>query len=393
MDTSPIKTNQFKGVIFLILFLGVLTNISISSLLIYLSAYQVLFSPILGTVIFITCYILVGKNKLKVKEAFLVTGYTVAAEVVIHTHYLGWESGFHYFFYALSVVFLLDFTWTVKPAIIFNSSMILLTVFTYLIYKNKAGAHYVDRDFLELINTFNLAVIGTLILIIMIYASHNNKIKDRALKAINKELIKQNKEIIEQRNHAEILLKEVHHRVKNNLQVISSLLSLQQNTIKDKKVLASLVDSKTRIEAIALIHQNLYNSNTGNQVDFKAYLMDLVASQKIVQSNINCAIHSEDLILELDTAIPLGLIVSEMMTNSMKHAFQGIELPKIEIKFEKKEDQYKFTFKDNGIGLPLNFTLTQPESLGMEIISSLIEQIEAKISFSSNNGAAFHISF
>lgn len=393
MDTSPIKSDQFKGVIFLILFLGVLTNISIASLLIYLSAAHVLFSPIGGTILFILCYIVVFKNKLKVKEAFLITGYTVVAEVIIHTHYLGWDAGFYYFFYALSVVFLLDFSWKVKSVIVFNSSMVLLTIYTYVKYEGQAGAHFVPQDYLELIDTFNLAVIGLLILIIMIYASHINKTKDHALNAINEELINQNKEILEQRNHLEILLKEVHHRVKNNLQVISSLLSLQQNTIQDEKMLSTLTDSRTRVEAIALIHQNLYNNNTGNQVDFNAYLSDLIDSQKIIQSNIQCVIHSSNIILDLDTSVPLGLIISELMTNSVKHAFKDIALPKIEINIEKSDKQYALVYKDNGVGLPNDFKLNKQGSLGMEIISALTEQIEAEIFYSNNGGAVFNISF
>lgn len=393
VDQSPIKTNQFKGVIFLILFLGVLTNISIAGLLVYLSALHVLFSPVGGTIVFVVCYVLVQNNRLTVKKAFLITGYTVALEVLIHTHFLGWGAGFYYFYYALSVVFLLDFSWKPFQALIFNGSMIVLTIYTYATYEGIEGAHGVPSAFLLILNTFNLAVVGVIILIIMIYATYTNKKKDEALKLVNKELSQQNKEILEQRNHLEILLKEVHHRVKNNLQIISSLLSLQKNTIKDKKMLSTLNDSKTRVEAIALMHQNPYINSTGNQVDFKVYLNDLVASQKIVQSNIDCKINSENLILDLDTAVPLGLIISELMTNSVKHAFNDTALPKIEISIEKIDKKYTLVYKDNGVGLPNDFKLNKQGSLGMEIINALTEQIEAKIFYSNNGGAVFNISF
>ncbi len=393
IDNSPIKASKFKGVIFLILFLGILTNISIASLLIFLSAYQALFSPIIGSIVFTVCYILVDKDRLTVKNAFLITAYAVVGEVLVHTHYIGWGAGFYYYFYALSVVFILDFSWKPKPAIIFNSSMVLLTIYSYKTYNGIEGVYSVSEDFLSIINTVNLAMIGTIILVIMIYSSHINKTKDSELAKKNLALNNQNDEMIKQKNHLEILLKEVHHRVRNNLQVISSLLSLQQNTIKDEKVLSSLVDAKTRIEAIAIIHQNLYVNNTGNEVDFDAYLRDLIESQQVVQSNIQYKIETNKIILGLDLSVPLGLIVSELMTNSMKHAFKGIANPMVDISLKQVANDYQLIFSDNGIGLPPDFGLSQSNSLGMEIITALTEQIEGTMTFKNNDGARFCFAF
>ncbi len=393
IDSSPIKNKEYKGVIFLILFLGILTNISISSLLIFLSAYQAIFSPIIGSIIFIVCYLLVDNNRLTVKRAFLITACTVVGEVLVHTHYIGWDAGFYYYFYALSVVFILDFSWKPIQAFFFNSSMIGLTIYSYYTYSYTEGIYPVQETTLSVINTVNLAMIGMIILVIMIYSSHINKTKDSELAKKNLVLNNQNDEMIKQKNHLEILLKEVHHRVRNNLQVISSLLSLQQNTIKDEKTLSSLIDAKTRIEAIALIHQNLYINNTGNEVDFDAYLRDLIESQQVVQSNIQYRIETNKIILGLDISVPLGLIVSELMTNSMKHAFKGITKPMVCISLKKISNSYQLIFSDNGIGLPQNFELSQTNSLGMEIITALTEQIEARMTFKNNDGARFCFDF
>tara|TARA_R110002049_G_scaffold159460_6_gene324442 strand:- start:2698 stop:3813 length:1116 start_codon:yes stop_codon:yes gene_type:complete len=371
-----------------------LTNIGIAGLLIYLSAFHVLFSPIGGTIIFISCFILAFKRCLNIKQVFLIVSYTVALEVVFHTHYLGWDAGYYYYLYALSVVFLLDFSWRISTVIIFNGTMILLTAILAVVYMGEGGAFTITADFTAALNTLNLAVICILILIIMITSSHTNKLKDKALKLANQELEQQNKEILEQRNHLEILLKEVHHRVKNNLQIISSLISLQQNSIKNEQMVSILDESKKRVEAIALIHQNLYNNNTGSEVDFNAYLTDLVNSQQIIQSNIQCNIKSEDLILELDIAVPLGIIISEMITNSVKHAFKGVKNPTIEITLIYNENNnHSLTYRDNGIGLPLDFKLDDHQSLGMEIIAALTEQIDAKVSYYNDNGAVFNVSF
>ncbi len=393
MNNSLKNENGLGQVIYLILILGVLTNISIVGLLIYLSAFQVLYSPIVGTIVFVICFRLVLKNRLTVKVAFLITAYTVAFEVIIHTHFLGWDAGYFYFFYALSIVFLLDYSWRLPTVILFNGSMIGLLSITYFLYKGELGAHFIPANFTSSLFVFNQAIIGLIILIIIIYASHTNKIKDKALKLTNQELSQQNKEILDQRNHLEILLKEVHHRVKNNLQIISSLLSLQQSSIKDESIISILNESKTRVGAIALIHQNLYNNNTGSQVDFNAYLNDLVNSQQIIQSNIQCQINSSNFILELDIAVPLGLIVSEMMTNSVKHAFERVENPKIEISFTKEANNYVLIYRDNGVGLSEDFKLLQPETLGMEIITALISQINAEIDFTNDSGAVFTICF
>ncbi len=393
MIASKGQSRRFKQVMHLIIALGIGTNVSIATLLVFLSAKDVLFSPIIGTLIFIVSYLLMRNDILTVKTAFIITAYTVAVEVVIHTHYLGWDSGFFYFLYAISLVFLLDYSWKIRSVILFNGSIIGITIATAIIYRGKPGVHILKQNYIDNLSFFNQSVIGIVILTITIYFSHTNRNKDRDLQLANLELEAQNKEIVEQRNHLQLLLMEIHHRVKNNLQIISSLLSLQSRSVKNENTVAILNESQRRVEAIALIHQNLYHNNQGNQVDFKAYLQELVTSQQIVQSNIKCNINSTDSVLNLDIAVPLGLIISEMITNSVKHAFEETDKPEINISFFKTANEFELQFSDNGKGLPKDFSLSQSESLGIEIVTALIEQIDAKIDYHNDNGANFKIRF
>jgi two-component sensor histidine kinase len=393
MPSTRMNSNRFKDVMHLIVVCGVGTNIFIAGLLIYLSVSEILYSPILGTTIFIVSYVLMIKGKVSVKKAFIITSYTVAAEVLIHTHYLGWDAGFFYFYYATSLVFLLDYTWKLSTVILFNGSMVALTILTAYIYHGKPGAVDIAPEYINNLNLFNQIIIAVVILSITIYFSYASGKKDFALKVANRELEAQNKEISEQRNHLQVLLKEVHHRVKNNLQIISSLLSLQSRTVKDKEALKVLSKSQNRIDAIALIHQNLYGSKPGNEVDFKAYIYELVASQSVIQSKIECDIFVEASTLNLDIAVPLGLIISELMTNSVKHAFEDIEKPRITITFSKNGNAYCLLYRDNGVGLSQEFNIHSSKSLGVEIITALVDQIDAELNYKNDNGAVFQIDF
>jgi two-component sensor histidine kinase len=227
------------------------------------------------------------------------------------------------------------------------------------------------------------------------------------MKKLNNLLQKNNHEIEEKSNlldltlkEKELLLKEVHHRVKNNLQIISSLLNLQKFTLEDEAAIQALEESKDRIQAISLVHQKLYQSGNYSFVNFETYLNDLVEHQqylyqdknKIVQTNIICP----EVMIDLDTAVPLGLILSELITNCYKHAFPDTKSPRIDINLVKDIEtsfDYNLEIKDNGKGLSKDFNFNTTESLGMEITKTLTEQIEGEIYFHEHNGAFFEIKF
>jgi two-component sensor histidine kinase len=197
----------------------------------------------------------------------------------------------------------------------------------------------------------------------------------------------------------EILLKEVHHRVKNNLQIISSLLRLQSDYIKDEKALASFKDSQSRIRSMALIHEKLYQSKDLYRIDFGEYIRDLVAnllrSYTASSQAITLRINALDIWLTIDTAIPCGLIINELISNTLKHAFPETNSEnRIEIDIHSSRDN-KFTLSvsDNGVGFPQDLDFQDTESLGLQLVCTFIEQLEGTIELDHSRGTTFIMTF
>ncbi|MFO7370920.1 MAG: histidine kinase dimerization/phosphoacceptor domain -containing protein [Bacteroidales bacterium] len=194
----------------------------------------------------------------------------------------------------------------------------------------------------------------------------------------------------------EALLKEMHHRVKNNLMVISSLLNLQSGSITDDTTLAAVKESQGRVKSMALIHQQLYQSERFTSIDFPKYLEQLMASLQSVYEkpgvNIKYVIRAEDIRLDIDTAIPLGLITNELATNAYKYAFTGSTGGIIEIDFNRNPDK-KILLKicDNGKGFPEGVDLENSPTLGLKLVRMLTKQIRAKLFVNSKSGAEFKL--
>lgn len=388
----PIQ-ERFKEVLFPALIMGLLTNVYISLILVISGAYGVLISPIVGSIIFIALYVFLKKGRLKTKPTFFITAYVVLIEIVIHTHYLGWSAGFYYFMFLLPIVFLINPVWNFVVVVLFNSSIVAVSALIWYVYHNNTGIYQLSSEYTDYVNFINATGTAGIVLVIMIYYSRTIYKKEEALIIANYELEIQNKEISAQHNNSQILIKEIHHRVKNNLQIISSLMSLQSRSVEGDEVAEVLNESKRRVEAIALIHQKLYQEDKLNRVDFKSYLEDFMNSQQLMTTHLKSSVESEEVTLNLDVAVPLGLIISELITNSVKHAFEGVLNPELSVTLKSDADGYELIVKDNGIGLPAEFNLTSSGSLGTEIITALTEQISAQISYRNNNGAEFTILF
>ena len=288
-------------------------------------------------------------------------------------------------------MFLLNANWKLFTIVLFNSSVLIATIVLWWWFKD--GESFISEDISSYINIINMAGTGLIVFVIMIYYKRTVLEKDEALISANRELKRKNKKIVGQHQNLEILLKEVHHRVKNNLQIISSLMSLQKDTIENKEAIVVLSDSKRRVEAIALIHQKLYQDEKFNSVDFKSYIEEILSSQQIMNANLKCVIESPEVVLSLDTSVPLGLIISEMIANSVKHAFKGVDSPELKVVLTEVDRGYELLIKDNGVGLPDGFDINNPSSLGTEIISALTMQIGATVECFNDNGAGFKISF
>lgn len=196
----------------------------------------------------------------------------------------------------------------------------------------------------------------------------------------------------------EILLKEIHHRVKNNLQVISSLLKMQSSYIKDASSLEYFKISAQRVKSMALIHEQLYRSGDLSKIDFENYVKKLTThlfqTYGINSRSIGIKIKIKNVKLSIDTAIPLGLIVNELVSNSLKHAFPNGKKGLIEIKMEQaKEEFFVLKVKDDGVGFPKNMDFRNTETLGLQLINTLSEQVEGNIDVKNDSGTEFIINF
>ncbi len=195
----------------------------------------------------------------------------------------------------------------------------------------------------------------------------------------------------------EMLLKEIHHRVKNNLMIISSLLDLQSSYIKDKASRNIFMESQNRVRSMALIHERLYQSTDLKRIDFGEYIQSLSTELFNTYAGdfglIELKINVEDVMLDINTAIPLGLIVNELVTNSLKHAFPEGMKGEINVDFHKQDDHYQFTVNDNGVGFPFDLDFQNTDSLGLQIVNSLTQQIDGKIELNRSHGTEFKITF
>ncbi|MGB0882059.1 MAG: sensor histidine kinase [Vicingaceae bacterium] len=394
MSVSSVD-NRYKEVVIPAVIMGVATNIGLSILFFVLGAYGVVISPVISALFFVVFYFLLKKDVASSKQVSLMVAYFVVVEIFIHSYYLGWEMGFYYYMFLLPIIFLMNSNWKTWMIVFFNSSIAFFSVLLWILTYNRVPTFHTLSETVTFLNLLNLVATATVIFVIMLYFSRAINTKDEALVKANIALEHQNKEIAGQREKLEVLLKEVHHRVKNNLQIISSLLSLERGGIEDEEVQKIFNESKRRVEAIALIHQKLYQDSNFNKVDFNSYLEEILDSQKIMNPKVNYSLESDKIVLDLDAAVPLGLIVSELLTNSIKHAFKDEQAPKLVVKMNANGTEIELLVSDNGPGLSSDFTLEGSKSLGFEIITALVEQIDGKIDYCNNKegGAQFKIYF
>jgi two-component sensor histidine kinase len=196
----------------------------------------------------------------------------------------------------------------------------------------------------------------------------------------------------------DLLLKEVHHRVKNNMQVIYSLLNLQSEHIEDPQALRMFKDSQNRVKSMAMVHEKLYRSEDLARINFAEYLrsltIDLLRSYRAGSDRIQLKIDVQDAFLGIDSAIPCGLITNELVSNSLKHAFPADTKGEIHIELFKDDNgELTLTVSDNGIGFPEGVDFRNTESLGLQLVNTLTEQLGGTIELDRSCGTAFKIVF
>nr|WP_308992433.1 histidine kinase dimerization/phosphoacceptor domain -containing protein [Mariniflexile sp. KMM 9835] len=244
-------------------------------------------------------------------------------------------------------------------------------------------------------------VFGGLILFfivsLLLYRSYNSKQRTNRLLVSQKgEIAQQNTSLQELLKEKEWLLKEIHHRVKNNLQIVMSLLNTQSNYIKNPEAFSAIKNSQHRLFAISLIHQKLYKTENATLIDMNSYIKDLIGYLKDsldMNSNIDFKLEIEHIMLQENQSIPVGLILNEAITNAIKYAFPNQEKGMITVIMKKQINNYFISIKDNGVGIPDSFSWHTSSSLGMTLIKGLTNQLDGDFKIKNKEGTLIEIVF
>ena len=220
---------------------------------------------------------------------------------------------------------------------------------------------------------------------------------NQKLKKANTLITKQKNALATSNHEKELLLKEIHHRVKNNMQIIASLVSLQVRNIKDLNTVNELEQIRNRITAMAMIHEMLYQSRDLAQINYGKYIkkmvQSLVDSMKDYKAKIHLKFNVRNIHLNVDTAIPLGLIINELITNSLKYAFPNGDGGCISLEINPGHDHYVLNISDDGVGFPVDFDDKASTSLGIMIVKNLVIQLEGTLVRKNTKGTSYAITF
>ena len=278
--------------------------------------------------------------------------------------------------------------------LIIFSSIATLTIIAVLIFN--------PADSVFIFGHGGFVFITILIIMIVIgFLRYKGTMRDASLTArINEaqEIEKLNVSLEVSLKEKETLLKEIHHRVNNNLQIISSILSLQNTYVSDQGTKDILKESINRIKSMSVIHETLYKSKNFASLNFSDYILglteDIIRTYKSDSNlELNIVADLSDLKLDIRQAIPCGLIVNEIITNAVKYAFKGVTKGEIYLKIKKEEGNVFFEIGDNGCGLPPDLNLKETNSLGLQLVQTLVEQLDGTLDIDNENGALSKIVF
>ncbi|MEO5642871.1 MAG: sensor histidine kinase [Bacteroidia bacterium] len=328
-------------------------------------------------------------NRRKFAELYFIAFGNIA--LFVFGNMYGKESGtyLYYFPFVIFIAFLVDYKKLFEVFLHMGITISFITISYFL----EHNAFYKPFPVEMQRNSFNVNLaISTLmmasvaiVIVRMMYAQYqdfNQRMQERSEAEESMRLVIREKET---------LLAEVHHRVKNNLAVITSLLNLQMNVVNNDYTRNVLRESRNRVSAMALIHQKLYQHANVEQIDFGSYASELVQEIKLsypenTTEAIKINLEVEHIPISLTKAVPAGLVLNELLSNCYKHAFPGRVSGQIFIRFKKLNDNYFLEVEDDGVGLSGDFNMENQESLGMTIIQSLTEQIDAEIKMTGDSG-------
>ncbi|NOQ70648.1 MAG: hypothetical protein GQ574_01520 [Crocinitomix sp.] len=329
------------------------------------------------------------KGNLALSKYFIIIVYSAALPTL--STFIGFESGFYLYYFLAFGIFMSLFDFSEKTKLFFSLSLCIVSLALTLFLGLKYPTSLLNIEFpiQGVIFQMNFTI-GIILLSIM-----NFQIISRYF-SINTELSSSNSDLQKTIKEKEILLAEVHHRVKNNLAVMTSLMNLQIRQSSNKEVKEILSKNTGRLRSMSIIHDNLYNQGDLNKIDFKEFLIklieDILNSNKRDDFELKTLFEIERIELALPLAVPVGLIVNEIIVNSFKHGFSNRQKGQLKVEFAKVNNQTSLTISDNGVG----FKSGQVKNgLGLSLITDLSEQIDAKLEFNSseNNGTQYSIIF
>jgi two-component sensor histidine kinase len=239
-----------------------------------------------------------------------------------------------------------------------------------------------------------LSIIAAGFLLVTIFNYQVRKADHKRLKILVDEQTRDIQKALDERT---ILLKEVHHRVKNNLSIINGLLEIQMDSIDDERLVSAFNESQLRIMSIALVHEKLYQNENLSRIGIHQYIPDLleVASKSMKKpgTDIQLYLNLADIELSLEQAIPCGLIMNELISNVHKHAFNGRKSGEVHVDLFRQNGHCIFRMQDNGVGLPAGFDMNSTDSIGLILVNALIAQLKGEMCYRNDNGAVFEMKF
>lgn len=377
---------------------------------IYFKFYSSAFVFFSAQLLFVFSLYFNKEQKFKISKIFVVVATNFS--VFYLSLFYGFSSGFHLYYFTSPLIVLSLFSFAeirnfIMAILIYIVSILILVLFYLMEVEPMVIVAPKIIDFLYSINIF--LAMSFSVLIAVNFSNFNKKI-NISLTEKNSILIKNenllvseiserkatSKKLQESLNEIEILLSETHHRVKNNLAVISGMLDLQALSSDDINLKSVLTDSRNRIKSMSLIHESLYQYNNLSQIEFSRYIFTLTdeisRTYPSYENNILLDRKLDIIHLSVSKAIPLGLLINEVLSNAYKHAFVGRQKGVINITFRKEGDSLNLTIKDNGIGLEKS-NINKNLSLGTSLIDAFSRQLKGRYSFSVDKGTTFNIIF
>lgn len=381
-------TNQFSVIAMLVFLFSGFNNLALGDI------FSGLLIEALVVIVLIGFYL----NKLQYHRFAISFLFAIVSTTIFYfDSYSGILSGtyLYHFPLILAIAFIFDMRED-KKAMLFH----FLLIISYLIINVTSDYDLFRSEFLtdekrSQMFMFNLLFSASSVGF-FVYLMIQNNLKESYYYIQSIEERKQSEKAIKEAlTEKNLLIAELHHRVKNNLAIISGLFSLTINDNLHEDAKNVLLESRNRVRSMALIHNRLYKSDSFTDVNFDEYIHELVSeittSYPSISNTINVNTDINNVILNVNSAIPCGLILNELLTNAYKHAFKDKTEGEISISFLHQNGQYVMTVKDNGCGLPLDYNKKQ--SLGITVIEALTEQLDGKSKFSDNQGTHFELIF